>query len=78
MTTMENPQKVVKVRSTRDNQRLRPNAWERHAPFKNDNSIENDLLLISSTDLEWLSINYRKVKASKLSNSKRRIILVMF
>ena len=34
--------------------------------------------LIHKTDLEWLSLNYRKFRAGCMSQSKRRMILVMF
>ena len=34
--------------------------------------------LIHETDLEWMSLNYRKYRAAIMSPSKRRMILVMF
>ena len=53
----------------------------RHDP-SNDavfgDASSQSLSFISPTDLEWLSINYRKVKYAKLSGSKRRMILIMF
>lgn len=33
---------------------------------------------MSDTPLEWVSLNYRKEKAARLSPSRRRMILVMF
>ena len=30
------------------------------------------------TDLEWLSLNFRKVRASNMSTSNRRVLLIMF
>ena len=70
---------TVKVRRTPDNVRQRPNGHKRHDPLSNlDASVSMNKDLISSSDLEWMSINYRKVRATKLSKSKRRLILVMF
>ena len=34
--------------------------------------------LTHNTDLEWLSLNWRKYRASKMSKSMRRMILLMF
>lgn len=36
------------------------------------------MTLIYKTDLEWLSLNYRKMRAEKISDSQRRMILIMF
>ena len=33
---------------------------------------------INPTDLEWMSLNYRKYRAAKMSASYKRMILVMF
>ena len=39
---------------------------------------EDGLNFINPTDLEWMSLNYRKERAAKMSLSKRRMILMMF
>lgn len=39
---------------------------------------QNGLDLLSLTDLEWLSINYRKQRAAKLSLSRRRTIIALY
>lgn len=33
---------------------------------------------LHDTDLEWLSLNWRKYRACKMSKSIRRMILIMF
>ena len=38
----------------------------------------SSLNFIESTNLEWMSLNYRKERANKLSKSKRRMVLIMF
>lgn len=73
--------KVVKVSRTNDNQRMRPNGKERHDPFSSDLDIGRQSQLqniIHNTDLEWLSINWRKYRAVNKSSSNRRLILIMF
>ena len=75
----ESSQSSVKVRRTPDNVRVRPNGHKRHNPFDDDNDLsimQDDF--IENTDLEWMSLNYRKRRAAMLSNSKRRLILAMF
>ena len=58
--------------------KVRPNEHERQNPFHNETDGNLGLNFIDPTDLEWMSINYRKVRAAKLSESKRRMILIMF
>ena len=75
---MDMPDQVIKVRRTSDNKRSRPNGHVRHDPNNYGKSNENDnQKFISPTNLEWMSLNYRKEKAAKLSPSRRRMILVM-
>lgn len=69
---------VIDVQRTRDNQRARPNEHKRHDPFHLQGEGTHGLRFINPTDLEWMSLNYRKHRAAKMSPSKRRIILVMF
>ena len=71
--------KVINVRRTVDNVRKRANGCKRHNPFMDDliGSLEGTDF-INPTDLEWMSLNYRKVRAAKMSPSKRRMILLMF
>lgn len=35
-------------------------------------------MYMDDTDLEWLSLNWRKFRAQKMSKSNRRMILQMF
>ena len=58
--------------------RLRPNGSNRHDPFANCTIDDGTQDFINPTDLEWMSLNYRKDRAAKLSPSKRRMILIMF
>ena len=44
----------------------------------NDNRLSGSVHFISNTELEWLSLNYRKERATKLAASKKRMILIMF
>lgn len=57
---------------------MRQNAHRRHDPYLDEDNLENALKFISSTDLEWLSLNYRKFRAAKLSKSNKRIVMVVF
>ena len=44
----------------------------------NDDRLSGAVHFISKTELEWLSLNYRKERATKLAASKKRMILIMF
>ena len=71
--------KDKQIKRSVDNMRNRQNATNRHDPFNDQNDVQDlTVRLIFLTDLEWLSLNYRKQRAAKLSNSKRRMILLMF
>ena len=65
------------VRRTHDNKRARPSENNRHDPGDLASEVEG-LKFIHPTDLEWMSLNYRKERAAGMSKSKRRMILVMF
>ena len=68
---------TFKIRRTHDNLRVRNNAFRRHDPlYEKDCNYQKNL--VSSTDVEWMSINYRLDKISKLQKSRRRIILILF
>ena len=73
---------LIKIRRTLDNIKKRPNGNKRHDPLgiiANIATNEDEMYrFVHHIDLEWLSLNYRKVRAAKLSPSKRRMILVMF
>ena len=69
---------IIKIKRSSDNARKRPNGQDRHDPYKNYTNGNTGLDFISPTDLEWMSLNYRKERAAKVSESKRRMILVMF
>ena len=75
----------ITIRRTKDNKRSRQNAHLRHDPqykwdLQGDFSLNDvpSLKLVSCTDIEWMSINYRMHRAAKLSKSKRRVILILF
>ena len=68
----------VKIIRTKDNVRKRPDGHNRQDPFRDDEFDDNSTKLVNPTDLEWMSLNYRKVRAAKMSPSKRRMIIFMF
>lgn len=62
------------------NKRKRPNAERRHDP-SNAFSLTDDWYNSfnnTKVDFQWMSLNYRKMKAFKLSKSKKRMVLLMF
>ena len=61
-----------------NNERRRPNAERRHNPVDEEDRRISDTHFIAQDDLEWLSLNYRKERAARLSKSRRRMILIMF
>ena len=69
---------IIEVRRSRENTRKRPNPEKRHDPDVDDVFRQSSIHFISNTNFEWLSLNYRKEKAAKLSDSKRRMIILMF
>ena len=67
------------VRRTPNNERCRPNAEKRHNPVSDEELGRISLKkFLNDTDLEWLSLNYRKARAKRLTRSHRRMILIMF
>ena len=69
----------MSVKRSENNVRKRPNGQNRHDHFGSGlEDADNSLSLIKSTDLEWMSFNYRKQRAAKMSPSERRTILIMF
>ena len=70
----------LRIKRAPDEKRRRPDAIRRndmqHGGLLLDESI-NDVF-IHNTNLEWLSLNWRKYRASKISTSIRRLILYMF
>ena len=50
----------------------------RHDPVDLGEAFRSSQHFISENDLEFLSLNYRKERAAKISTSKRRMILIMF
>ena len=68
----------IKVRRTKDNTRKRPNMGNRHDNSYMSGQTFDGLNFIKKIDLEWMSLNYRKERAAKMSPSIRRMILVMF
>ena len=61
-----------------NNERRRPNAERRHDPVGDEDHKMSDAHFIAQEDLEWLSLNYRKERAARLSKSRKRMILIMF
>lgn len=78
LTPIEAGEAIFKVRRTPDNKKVRPNEQHRHNPFVEHHPHDTDTDFVNSTDLEWMSFNYRKTRAASMSPSKRRMILVMF
>ena len=60
------------------NERERPNAHRRHDPLDDTDIRFSSFHILSEEPLEWLSLNYRKERAVKISSSLRRMILIMF
>ena len=77
----QNPRSIP-IRRTPDNFRVRPNGSTRHSMTEHeevqDAKLARSQHLVSDTDTEWMSINYRMGKAAKLADSNRRVILVLF
>ena len=78
MVTNEPNTEVVQVKRSTENTRIRPNAGNRHDHHNTGLQDSNSLSFISKTYLEWMSLNYRKERAAKMSKSIRRMILIMF
>ena len=78
MVTNEPNTEIIQVRRTTENTRIRPNAGNRHDHLNTGFQDSNGLSFIYKTDLEWMSLNYRKERAAKMSKSIRRMILIMF
>ena len=66
------------MRRTLENIRNRPAGYKRQDPFDGFVMENGRLDLVNPTDLEWMSLNYRKAKAASISLSKRRMIHGMF
>ena len=66
----------IKVRRSQENVRKRPNGQYRHENFAVDHDTKKNIC--NDTDIEWMSLNYRKERAAKMSKSIRRMVLVMF
>ena len=72
MVSLEEPPVETQIRRAEDNtKRKRPNARGRHDPYSTHYRGASTSSISSShnTELEWLSLNYRKVKAAMLSSS---------
>ena len=80
MKTNGNDDALTEIkRAPDDYKRVRPNGKVRHDPLfynlRGKRSVEN---FLHPTTLEWMSINWRKYRASLVSPSLRRMILNMF
>ena len=79
MTPRNDPNKKIKIMRTRDNKKVRPNASSRQDPFNDlGGNMRSSLDFTFSTNLEWLSLNWRKYRAALMSLSIRRMILKMY
>ena len=69
---------VTKIRRQATNIRVRPNAHRRHDPI-GDGDARGSIFKFEYTEsLEYLSLNYRKVRAAKICPSNRRLVIIMF
>lgn len=71
---------VLNVKRLVDNVRRRPDRDVRHEKQAGGllSNNQGDNLFIHHTNLEWLSLNWRKYRASQISISIPRLILRMF
>ena len=69
---------VFKIKRTATNLRKRPNAYRRHDPLGDLGSSDNFFKFQYTDHLEYLSLNYRKMRAAKMCSSNRRMVLMMF
>ena len=58
---------VIQVRRSTENTRKRPNAGNRHDHPNTGLKDSNGLNFIFETDLEWMSLNYSKERAARMS-----------
>lgn len=75
---MQQTLKIRRCQSNRD--RERPNREERHSVYEPGNIDQNSdgPNILYETNLEWLSLNWRKHRAQVISTSFRRIVLSMY
>ena len=59
-----NTEEGIKVIRAKENQKIRPSATKRHDPFQEIDETQNKRNFIHDTNLEWLSLNFRKYRAS--------------
>lgn len=86
LVTLDEPPKEINIKRTSDNQRKRSNGGgkNRHDPFSShfvqrlSTTLDNSVSFLHFTELEWLSLNWRKYRAAQMSLSTRRMILYMF
>ena len=79
MDALDPKDKSLKIERTKDNIKKRPNGQKRHDPFCfDDHARRNSDSMIAMIEREWLSLNWRKYRASTFSKSKKRMILIMF
>ena len=69
---------VTRVGRTPTNERKIPNGHMRHDPFDATDTRCSSFHFLSEKPLEWLSLNYRKERAVKISSSLRRKIFIKF
>lgn len=79
ITMRDDISNVFPIRMSPDNDRVRANRKLRHSVFDagqiEPENGEKDFIHV--TNLEWLSLNWRKNRARKISGSFRRLILFM-
>lgn len=70
---------VIQIKRKVENFKKRNCGWRRHDPMENNNLRQmSTVYYLYETDLEWLSLNWRKYRASRMSKSIRRMFLAMF
>ena len=60
LTKLGNTGEKLKVMRSKHNIKVRPNGQKRHDPFMENDFSRDSLSFIHHTDLEWMSLNYRK------------------
>ena len=67
------------VERSQDNVRLRPGGRDRHDPYNGGDSDSGNLMdLLFNTNLEWLSLNWRKYRASLMASTLKKLIFHMY
>ena len=79
ITLKNDANQQLAIRRSSNNERERPNSEQRHniSEAGHISDISDKPNIILDTNLEWLSLNWRKNRAQMISCSFRRLILYM-